>query len=92
MDAHNTEAISKVSLWLEDAIAAASFLALLVFGPPLVLSLDKPVIDPIADDIAYWRRHEVNARHCRGQQYVMQCCTDARPDLTCIDANLKEKQ
>lgn len=36
------------------------------------------------EEYAYWRRHERNSRLCRGQDYVEMCCTDGRPDLTCL--------
>ena len=36
------------------------------------------------EERAYWKRHERNQRLCRGQDYIEQCCTDARPELTCL--------
>lgn len=76
----------RVSLWLEDAIATAAFLCVLAFAP-LVLSLERaPSID---QDAAWHRRHERQSADCRGQQYIAQCCEDARTDLTCITAELK---
>lgn len=81
----------KVSLWLEDAVAAAAFAALLAFVP-LVLSLDKPAIDPLAEDMSWYRRHERQSAECRGHQYIAQCCENARTDISCIDAEIKEKK
>lgn len=80
----------KVSMWLEDAIAAGAFIAL-VASTPLVLSLEReaPKFDATADEIVYWKRHERQSRDCRGQQYVAHCCEDARTDLTCIDGEIK---
>jgi hypothetical protein len=37
------------------------------------------------EEIGYWKRHERNQRECRGQTWIEQCCTDARPDLTCLN-------
>jgi hypothetical protein len=68
-------------------------IALFVVGP-----LDKSSSDVTAaivreadhrkefppEEMAYWRRHERNQRLCRGQMYLEQCCTDGRPDLTCL--------
>ena len=36
-------------------------------------------------EISYWYRHERNAKSCRGQTYVWQCCDHSRDrgDLTC---------
>ena len=36
------------------------------------------------EEYAYWRRHERNQEACRGQTWIEQCCTDARPELTCL--------
>lgn len=74
---------------LDDALAVAAFVALL-FGAPFILALVKP--EPIDHDAAWHRRHEANSRACRGQQYVSQCCENARTDLTCISAELKGSQ
>lgn len=79
---------------LDDALAVVAFAALLGLVP-VVLSLEEPheSTPAMADDYAGWLlRHERNSRACRGQQYVAQCCTDARTDLTCIDANLEGSQ
>lgn len=35
-------------------------------------------------EIGYWRRHEWNSQLCRGQTYLEQCCSDGRPELTCL--------
>ena len=45
----------------------------------------------LPEDYAWYRRHERQSRACRGQQYVAQCCEDARSDLTCINVSQQER-
>ena len=44
----------------------------------------KEVRPEVLADLSYWRRHERNQALCRGQTWIEQCCTDGRPDLTCL--------
>jgi hypothetical protein len=79
----------RISLWFEDSLATAALLGLLA-ASVVVLHLERvPTASIPNDDLAYWRRHERNSAECRGQQYIAQCCTDARTDLTCIYADIK---
>lgn len=45
----------------------------------------KELPPEVLEDIGYWRRHEWNSQLCRGQTWIEQCCTDGRPDLTCLN-------
>jgi hypothetical protein len=45
----------------------------------------KELPPEVLEDIGYWRRHEWNSQLCRGQTYLEQCCTDGRPELTCLN-------
>jgi hypothetical protein len=45
----------------------------------------KELPPAVLEDIGYWRRHEWNSQLCRGQTYLEQCCTDGRPELTCLN-------
>jgi hypothetical protein len=93
-DSSRTESaqrVGKVSLWFEDSLATAALLGLFA-ACVAVLHLERKEADPAflpLEEVAYWKRHERNSAECRGQQYIAQCCSDARTDLTCIYADIK---
>jgi hypothetical protein len=72
-------------------------IALLLVGPldisssevtaSLVREADerKELTPDVLEDIGYWRRHEWNSQLCRGQTWIEQCCSDGRPELTCLN-------
>lgn len=76
-------------LSIDDALAVVAFVALLLGAPFLLALNEQPTLDATAEDMSWYRRHERQSAECRGQQYVAQCCTDARTDLTCIEVHLK---
>lgn len=46
----------------------------------------------LAQDWAWYRRHERHRAACPLQQYVSQCCTAGRNDLACIEGHITKER
>lgn len=60
--------------------------------PPAPFRVTDERKDLLPEDYLWYRRHERASTQCRGQQYVSQCCEDARTETTCVYATLKGKR
>jgi hypothetical protein len=68
-------------------VALAALVVIVLYEGSLAQEREKLRQD--AD--AWYRRHERQSAACPGQQYLAQCCENARTDLTCIDGEIRWK-